>query len=578
MFWKRIFKPLRPHSADHDVDSARELQNHVDLEAEELRDAGLSGPEAETAARRILGNQTLIREEIHSVWTSIRLEQLIQDVLYAVRGLRRNPGFSLVAIFSLALGIGANTAIFTFVNAAFLRPLAYPEAERIVALRQQPLKGGDATLVHPRSFVPWHDRAQSFEALAIAQAVPLNTDGPDGAEQVPGLWVSSDLFRVFAVQPWLGSGFSDESGRGSAGEIILSHGYWQRRFGADPSIIGKTIPAGQDSATVVGVMPPGFQVGSLKVDVYTPMRIDRSRPEAVGSRSFLCFGRLRPGVTLDQARGEMVVLALQIGKEDPGERDFGAAVTTLRDYLVSENRSILLILLGVVAFVLLIACANLAGLLLSRGVGRKSEIAVRAALGAGRWRIVQQLVVESFVLSLAGGTLGLMLGWAGSRTLVALGESTVDFGQLSDAGLDGRVLAFTLALSCLTAVLFGLVPAWSASRVDLQSSVKSQGRGGIGRRGQDRIRSVLVVAEVALSVVLLIGAGLLVRSFLNLTDVKLGFRPDNVVTMRTLVTGAPASRAKLVEAILERVEALPGVVSAGTIQFLPLTGFTNHGP
>src|SRR5260370_11491077 len=354
MFWERIFKPLRPHSADRDADSARELQSHVDLEAEELRDAGLSDPEAYAAARRMLGNQTLIREEIHCVWTAIRLEQGLQDGLFAVRGLRRKPGFSLVAVLSLALGIGANTAIFTFVNAAFLRPLPYPGAERIVALRQQPLKGGDATLVHPRSFVPWHVRAQSFEALAIAQAVPLNTDGRDGAEQVPGLWVSSDLFRVFAVQPLLGSGFSDESGRGSAGEIILSHGYWQRRFGADPSIIGKTIPAGQGSAIVVGVMPPGVQVGSLKVDVYTPMRIDRSRPEAVGSRSFLCFGRLRPGVTFEQARGELAVLSSQIGKEDRVERDFGAAVTTLRDYLVSENRSTLLILLCVVAFVLLV--------------------------------------------------------------------------------------------------------------------------------------------------------------------------------------------------------------------------------
>jgi putative ABC transport system permease protein len=376
----------------------------------------------------------------------------------------------------------------------------------------------------------------------------------------------------------IGTGFSDESTRDRAAEIILSYGYWQRRFGADPSVIGKAISAGQDSATVVGVMPPGFQVGSLKVDVYTPMWIDRSHPESVGSRSFLCFGRLRPGVTLEQARAEMAGLAFQIGKEDRVAKEFGAAVTSLRDYLVSDNRSILLILFGVVAFALLIACVNLAGLLLTRGAGRKSELAVRAALGAGRGRIVQQLVVESVVLSIAGGGLGLFLGWAGSRALVAFGESAVDFGQLSDVTLDGRVLAFTLALSCLTAVLFGLVPAWSASRVDLQSSLKSQGRGAMGGRGQDRLRSVLVVAEVALSVVLLIGAGLLLRSFLNLTVVNLGFRAENVVTMRTLVTGAPASRARLVEAILDRVEVLPGVVSAGTIQFLPLTGFTNRGP
>jgi putative ABC transport system permease protein len=505
------------------------------------------------------------------------LEQLMQDARYALRGLRKNPGFCSVAILSLGLGIGANTAIFTFVNAAFLKPLPYPQAERIVSLRQQKSKGGETTLVHPRSFVQWHERAQSFEALAIAQAIPVNTDGDDGAEQVPGLWATSDLFRVFGVRPMMGAGFSDQSGRGGGSEIILSYGYWQRRFGGDPSIIGKTMRAGQDRAVVVGVMPAGFGVGGMQTDVFTPLWIDPSHPDAAGSRSFLCFARLRRGVTLEQARGEMAVLAAAVGREDRNERDFGVAVTTLRDYLVSENRSMLLILLGVVAFVLLIACANLTGLLLTRGVGRKSELAVRAALGAGRWRIVQQLAVESFVLSLAGAALGLFLGWAGNRTLVALGEGAVHFGQLADAGLDGRVLGFTLALSLVTAVLFGLAPAWSASKVDLQSSVKAQGRGAIGGRGQDRIRSGLVIAEVALSVVLLIGAGLLSRSFLNLADVKLGFRPGGVLTMRTLVLGSANARARLVEAILERVETLPGVTSAGTIQFLPLTGFTNHG-
>jgi putative ABC transport system permease protein len=564
-WWKRFSRRRRT-----DADAERELAAHLSLEAEEQRQAGLSPREAAFAARRALGNATAIREDIRAVWTSAAWDQLKQDTRYSVRTLVRNPGFSLVALLSLALGIGANTAIFTFVNAAFLEPLPYPDAGRIVALRQRPIEAQAMTPVHPRSFVAWNQRARSFEALAIAQAVPLNTEGTDGAEQVPGLWMSPELFRVFGVRPYLGSGFSATAGA----EVILSYGYWQRRFGGDRAIVGRKIPAGSDAAIIVGVMPAGFQVGSLKVDVYSPLHIDPNRPEAVGSRSFLCFGRLRPGATLESARAEMTVLAGQIANEVVSERDFAVVVTTLRDFLVGDNGAILLVLSGVVGLVLLIACANLAGLLLTRGAGRRGELAVRAALGAGRWRIVRQLGVESLVLAWAGGALGLLLGLAASRALAAQAESAVDFGQLADAGLDARVLAFTLALSTLTALLFGLFPAWHASRADLQSSVRTQGRGS---RGGERIRSVLVVAEVAVAVVLLVGAGLLLRSFVNLTEVKLGFRPENVVTMRTLVMGTPAARANLTAAILERVETMPGVLAVGTIQFLPLTGITNHG-
>ena len=585
-FWRRSrWRSKRAARSEQDAD--RELHAHLELEAEEFRQSGLPGAESIDAARRILGNITAIREDIRAVWTWTALEHFAQDVRYSLRTLIKNPGFSAVALMSLALGIGANTAIFTFVNAALLKPLPYPDADRLVALRQRPLQGGPMTAVHPRSFVPWQDRAKSFEALAIAQAVPVNTEGADGAEQVPGLWASADLLRVFAVQPFIGRGFTPDEGMNRAAtqgatqeairgeqtpgqDVILSYGYWQRRFGADTGIIGRAVPIGRGWAVVIGVMPPGLRIGTLNIDIYSALRIDRSKPEAVGSRGFMCFGRLRPGVTLEAAGAEMAVLAAQVAREDRGERDFGVVVLGLRDYLVHENRPILLILAGVVGFVLLIGCANLASLLLTRGVGRQSELAVRAAMGAGRWRIVQQLGVESLVLSLIGGVLGLFAGWAGSRALVVLAEGAVDFGQISDVGLDGRVLAFTLILSCLTALLFGLVPAWHATRIDLQSGLKAQGRGAIGGRGQDRMRSALVISEVALAVVLLVGAGLLLRTFSNLTEVKLGFRPENAITMRTLVMGSPASRANLIEAILERIESLPGVKAAGTIQFLPL--------
>jgi hypothetical protein len=355
-FWRHVFGPRGRVSTNREQDADRELRTHLDLEAEELRASGLGHDDATRAAGRTLGNTTLIREEIRDVWTWTSLEQLAQDCRYACRTLVKNPGFSVVALLSLALGIGANTAIFTFVNAAFFKPLSFPEAERIVALQQRPIKGTATGNVHPRSFVPWQDRAKSFEALAIAQMVPVNTEGADGAEQVPGLWASQDFFRVFSVQPFLGRGFSPDAGLSRSdvregrvpgnGEIILSHGYWQRKFGADTGVVGKSMPVGKDSAVIIGVMPPGFRVGSLNVDIYSPMRIDRSKPEAVGSRSFMCFGRLRPGITLESARAEMEVLASQVAQEDANEKNWGVVVLGLRDYLVRENRATLMILSG----------------------------------------------------------------------------------------------------------------------------------------------------------------------------------------------------------------------------------------
>jgi putative ABC transport system permease protein len=518
----------------------------------------------------------------------IALEALGRDLRYALRTMRKSPGFTAVGVLSLALGIGANTAIFTFVNAALLKPLPYPDADRIVALQQRPLKGQGTTLVHPRSFVPWYDRSQSFEALAIAQPVPVNTQGIDGAEQVPGLWTTPELFRVFGVAPMLGRVFTEGEGfgraqvrgeaRSGASVAVLSHGYWQRRFGSDANIVGKILPTGWGKAVVIGVMPAGFRLGPLNVDVYLAIHIDRSKPEAVGSRGFLCFGRLRRGVTVEAARAEMAVIADQVGREDPVEKLFGVVILTLRDYLVRDNRLVLFVLAGVVAFVLLIACANLAGLLLTRGVGRQSEMALRASLGASRGRLIQQLVVESIALSVMGGALGLLLGAWTSHVLVFLARDAVAFGQLADASPDGRVLAFTVALSLLTAIVFGLAPAWQASRIDLQAALKAHSRTAAGGRSQQRFRAALVVGEVALAVVLLVGAGLLLRTFSHLLEVKLGFQPEQALTMRMLVTGEPAARSNLVESILDRVETLPGVRAVGTIQFLPLGGHTNNGP
>ena len=582
MRWLRVLR-LRLRSLLHAREVERELDEelgfHVQRQIEVHLAAGMSAEEARHTALLELAGIEQRKEECRDARGLVFVDGVRQDVRYAIRTLLKSPVFATVAVLSLGLGIGANTAMFTFVNAALLKPLPYPQAERIVVLWERAPESEATTLVHPVSFVKWNDRARSFDALAIGQPLPVNTDGADGAEMASGYWSTAGLFPVFGVAPAIGRAFTDEESRPGAAQVaVLSDGYWRRRFGADPSVVGRTIRLGESQATVVGVMPRGFRVGTLSVDIYYPLPLDRSHPEAVGSRSFQCFGRLRPGVGLDTARAEMTLVADQIGHEVELEKGWRVQVSTLRDVLVRDNRLALLLLLGVVAFVLLIACANLAVLLLTRGVGRRSELALRASLGASRSRLVQQLVVESLVLSGMGGALGLLIGAAASRGLVFLAKDAVEFGQIADVGLDVSVLAFTVALSVLTAVLFGLAPAWQVSRFDLQAALSERGRGASDSRGQHRVRAALMTGEIALAVVLLAGSGLLLRTFANLVQVKLGFEPEQAFTMKLFITDDAPRRAALVESILERVEALPGVRAVGTIQFLPLSGWTNNGP
>jgi putative ABC transport system permease protein len=579
-FVRRLWMLLRCRQFDADLDE--EMRLHRELREREQIEGGLSLTEAHYAVQRRFGNDLVLREESREMWGWNWPENLLQDVRYGTRMLLKNPGFTIVGVLTLALGIGANTAIFTLVDAVMLEPLPYPQPDRLVALggRAPNRPQNDLELVHPTEFLEWRNHARSFESLVLTQGIPVNAQGQDGAEEISGLWTTSELFQVFGVMPVLGRAFTDQETRPGGNSVtILSHGYWQSRFGADPKVLGKTIDLSGQPTLVIGVMPPGFRVATLRPDVYLPMPLDPAKPEAVGSRSFQCFGRLRPGVTVSAAQAEATVIKEQVAHLYPAlYRGWGVTVLDLHSYLAQQSRPVLLTLLGVVACVLLIACANLASLLLTRGVGRRSELAVRASLGAGRLRLVQQLVVESVMLSAIGGAGGLVLGLWASRLLFVLGRVVVSPGQVEHVYLNVHVLAFAMALSLLTAILSGMMPAWQASRFDLQGALKEQDRAASAHLGQRRLRAALVVGEVALSVVLLAGAGLLLRTFSYLLRVKLGFEPDHVLTGRMLVTGDREHRSNLVDHILDRVEVLPGVRAAGTIQFLPLAGWHNGGP
>ena len=551
-----------------------ELSYHVERLVDDYVAAGMRPEEARYAARRAMGAIDARKDECRDSRGLAFVDSLRQDAAYALRSLRRSPGFSVVAILSLALGIGANTTIFTFVNGVLLRPLPYPASDRLVVLREQPLGTADTVNVHPLNFLEWRTRARSFDALALVQTPPLNVVGGNGAEQIARVQTTSGLFRVFGVDPMLGRVFTElETGPGNDGVVILGHGYWQRRFGGDPGVLGRALVLPEGALTIVGIAPPGLRIGTMEPDAFTPLAIDPANPGAIGSRSFQCYGRLKPGVGLGAARAEMTVIASALARQHQLDKGYGVFVSGLQEYLVKEGRSALRLLMAVVATVLVIACANLAGLLMARGLARRAEFAVRASLGASRLRLVRQLVIESLVLATLGGATGLLVAYWATQALVTLTAGALTVGVAEPIRLDSTCLVFTIALSTITALLFGLLPARQASGVTPQAALREQSRGGTADSRHHRMRSLLVVAEVALALVLLVGAGLLLRTFSSLVRVDLGFQPAETITMGLFLgVRPPEVRAALVDRILDRVDALPGVKAAGTIQFLPLTG------
>jgi predicted permease len=502
---------------------------------------------------------------------------LWNDVKHSLNMFRKNPGFTIAAIAALALGIGANTAIFTVVNAVLLKPLSYPDADRIVQfLLTSPTGSGPGASI-PK-FQNWQRQTSVFKEVAAYDfgGPGFNITG-DRPEQVHGIHVTEGYFRLFGAPVTLGRTFTKEEDTPNGGKVVvLSYGLWQRKFGGDANVVGKSLSLGNEPYTIVGVLGKQF-VSDPEADIWVPFQFEPNSTNQ--GHFFMAAGMLKPEVTLAQANAQMKLASQEFHRTFPvANSEMGFAVQPLRDAIVSDVRKSLLVLLGAVGLVLLIACANVANLLLVRATGRKREFAIRSALGAGRARIIRQLLTESVLLSLTGGVLGLMLGYAGVRALLAVSPAGLPrIGEDGAAvGVDWRVLGFTMGVSLLTGILFGLFPAISASKTDLNSSLKeSSNRSGTGFR-QSKARSVLVISEVSLALVLLVGSALLIRTFVALRGVNPGFDSHNVLTLEMSLTGdrfqKTAGVAQLSRDGRDRLKAIPGVEAVATTCCLPLEG------
>ena len=506
---------------------------------------------------------------------------LLNDIRFGVRMLLKSPMMTFIALLALTLGIGANTAIFSVVNAVLLRSFPYQDSERLVLVWEKREGRTDQNVINLGNFYDWKDQNQVFSDMAAFFDRTLNLTSDGEPEEVPGQLATTNLFSVLGTSAVLGRTFVDEDGReGQPRVVMISHGLWQRRFGGDPNIIGREIILNERPNTVVGVLPAGFgwhirrgTQATKPADIWIPWQISSELRQRRG-RFAAAVARLKPGVTMDQAQGAMDTIGVRLSQQYPDfNTQWGINVVPLRTQFTGPIRRPLLILLGAVGFVLLIACANVANLLLARASSRRKEIAVRAGLGASRWRIARQLLTESVMLSVIGGSLGVLVAWWGTKALVALSPPALM--DLKSVTVSLPVLLFTLGLSVITGIVFGLVPALAATRFDLHDSLKDGGK-NVGAVGSHRVRSVFVVTQVALALVLLVGAGLLVKSLNRLQSVDPGFNENNLLTMRVSL---PMSRydedSKLInffKQATERMRAIPGVEAVGAINTAPFTG------
>ena len=510
------------------------------------------------------------------------MRTLIQDLRYGARMLMKQPGFTLIAILALALGIGANTAIFSVVNAILLRPLAFKDPDRLVTVTHLYPKLNLIAPVSAPGFLNYRDRGNVFESATVSSGAGFNLTDRGEPERIQGRRVTASFFPTLGVEAALGRVFLPEEDQpGKNLVVVLSHGLWQRRFGGAANILGHSVTLDGQSYTVIGVAPENFRLYQDD-ELWTPLALTTEQTAQNRTGEYLgMIARLKPTVSFEQAQAAMDTVARQIIQETrnyPSDGSWGVGVKPLHQEFVERIRPALLVLLGAVGFVLLIACANVANLLLARAASRRKEVAIRTALGASHWRLIRQLLTESVLLALIGGGLGLSLALWGVELLVRLNENNIPRAQ--EVGVDARVLAFTLILSVLTGLLFGLAPALQSSKAALTETLKEGGRSS-GGAPRARFRNLLVVSEIALAMILLIGAGLLVKSFTRLLDVDPGFRSQNLLTMQIALPRIKYRDDHQIgtfyQQVLERVKALPGVQAAATVSGLPLSGFVSSG-
>lgn len=575
-----------------EADIVEELSQHL----EESYDRALSGGASETEARQTvleeLNTADVLRRELKNVERRISEEPIAsgtrqkinifvdlgQDVRYALRMLAKNPGFTAIAVIALALGIGANSAIFSVVDAVLLRPLPFKNPNQLVMLWENAAHlGFPRDTPSPANFLDWQKQATSFTGMAAMIERSFNLTGAGEPERLEGRRVSANLLQLLGVSPQLGRTFVPEDDKPGTHVVLLSHSLWQRRFGSDPGVVGRALTLDGESYTVVGVMPPLVQLPGFdnrNDQLWVPIAFPPEEAAQRGNHFLEVIARLKPGITLKQARAEMDTIAARLEKQYPSYNlRRGAVVVPLHEQVVGEIRPALLILLGAVGFVLLIACANVANLLLARAAARQKEIALRLALGASRSRLTRQFLTESLLLALLGAGLGLLLALAGIRVLTTFIPVTI--AQLGTISINGTVLVFTLLVALVTGITFGLVPAIQGSHFNLNDTLKESGRDSAGGSKGNRIRGLLVIGEVAVSFVLLIGAGLLINSFVHLRNLDPGFRSDHLLTMKVNLSDVKypdrERRAAFFDEVMRRVRELPGVQSAAVASNLPLT-------
>jgi len=575
---RRIWFLLRGNRFNAEMEE--EIRFHLDRKAEQNLDGGMSADEARYASRRRFGNAALLKEKTREAWGWSALDRLAQDAKFALRALRRSPAFSLIVILTLAFGIGVNTAIFSAVNALLLNPYPFPQPDRIVSVEAQHISGKNSNTGY-QDFLDWQRQNAVFDAMAITPWTGEYTlTGQGEPQRVAGGGTTPDFLRALGVQPILGRFFTaDEDRPGAPRLAVLTYSAWSQRFDASPTALGRTLVLDGQQYTVIGVLPRGFAFPGIETcDFFTPLHGASSLGRT--QHQYGVLARLKPGVSVEQAQSDMSTIARRLEQQYPATNTgWGVKVQPLSAALAEDVRTPVTIFACTVGFVLLLACVNVAGLLLARTSGRAKEMAIRASLGAGRFRIVRQMLTETVLLGVAGGAAGILLAlWL---MTVLRKAAPQEFALDTSLRLNSAVLLFTLSVSLLTGIVAGLVPAWSASRAEPNSTLKNDGNAWGRARSRNRLMSMLVAGEVALSVLLLAGAGLLVRSFVAALHIDTGLRADRVLTFTLDLPEAKYNSKDKVMAfyrdLVERLDQSPGVESAAAIMTLPMSGGMTGG-